>query len=141
MKHVHELTAADGDIDDLGHVNNLVFLRWALDAARAHSAKLGWAREDYQRIGGVFVVRRHEIDYLRPAFAGDAIRIETWVVNMQRSSSVREYRILRGAEELAKARTTWAYVDTTRGRLARIPDEIRAAFLPAATDQQQGQPE
>src|SRR5262249_15288637 len=122
-----DLEVVGGDIDDLGHVGNLVYVRWVLDAAAAHSAALGWDLPAYRRAGGVFVVRRQEVDYLRPAFLGDRVRVETWVEALSRVTSLRRTRILRGADELARASTTWAFV-SLEGRPIRIPDPIAASF-------------
>jgi|SRR5262250_2573892 len=129
-----DLEVVGGDIDDLGHVGNIVYVRWVLDAAAAHSAALGWDLPAYRRAGGVFVVRRQEVDYLRPAFLGDRVRVETWVEALSRVTSLRRTRIVRrivhGDEELARASTTWAFVSLD-GRPIRIPDAIADAFRPA----------
>ena len=124
-----DLEVVGGDIDDLGHVGNIVYVRWVLDAAAAHSAALGWDLPTYRRAGGVFVVRRQEVDYLRPAFRGERVRVETWVEAISRVTSVRRTRILRGDDELARAATTWAFVGLD-GRPIRIPETIAAAFRP-----------
>ena len=125
-----DLEVVGDDIDDLGHVGNIVYVRWVLDAAAAHSAAVGWDLPAYRRAGGVFVVRRQEVDYLRPAFLGDRVRVETWVEALSRVTSLRRTRIVRGEEELARASTTWAFVNL-EGRPIRIPDAIAEAFRPA----------
>ena len=76
QRHALTITAAADDIDELGHVSNLVYLRWVLDAALAHSAAAGWDHAAYRRLGAVFVVRRHEIDYLAPVVAGDEVVVD-----------------------------------------------------------------
>ena len=128
MPFLFAVAVAPADIDDLGHASNLVYLRWVQEAARAHSTACGLGREDYLARGEAFVVRRHEIDYLRPAFAGDQLTVETRVAEMGRASSLRKTRILRGAEVLATAATDWAYIDLGRGRAIRIPEDVRARF-------------
>ena len=64
------ITAAEADIDGLGHVSNLVYLRWVLDAATAHSISKGWGQAEYLAAGTVWVVRRHELDYLAQVTVG-----------------------------------------------------------------------
>ncbi|MDQ3314002.1 MAG: acyl-CoA thioesterase [Verrucomicrobiota bacterium] len=54
------LRVAAQDIDGQGHVNNVVYLRWAQDVAVAHWEALAPA-EDQTATG--WVVLRHEIDY------------------------------------------------------------------------------
>ncbi len=131
MPFVHEARVAPGDIDELGHAGNLVYLRWVLEAALSHSTSLGLDQAAYLKLGQVWVVRRHEIVYLRPAFEGDALRVETRVTTMGAASSERRTRILKSADGsvLAEAVTDWAFVDIARGRPVRIPEQIRSRFL------------
>lgn len=133
-----EVRAEAADIDELDHVSNLVYVRWVQQAATSHSAAIGWDFEAYRRLGAVFVVRRHEIDYLRSAVLGDRIVLRTWVDSWKAVSSVRMTSIVRldgpgdapeGGTELARARTTWALVSTDTGRPVRIPDDLRERFL------------
>ena len=130
MPFVHETRVAPGDIDELGHAGNLVYLRWLQEAALAHSTHLGLDQAAYLKMGQVWVVRRHEIVYLRPAFEGDALRVETRVTTMGAASSERRTRILKIADgsALAEAVTDWAFVDIARGRPVRIPEQIRSRF-------------
>ena len=71
MPYLLRVRAAPADIDGLGHVSNLVYLRWVLDAALAHSTAKGLDEAAYKARGQGWVVRRQEIDYLRAAFEGD----------------------------------------------------------------------
>jgi acyl-CoA thioester hydrolase len=126
-----------GDIDLLGHANNVSFVRWIQDVAVAHSAALGLDFEAYQRVGGVFVVVRHEIDYVRPAFRLDVIELRTWISDLMAAKCTRatELRRVAGDEILARAVTTWGFVELATGRPLRMPDEVRrplAATLPQA---------
>ena len=57
-------------IDQLGHVNNVVYLRWVQDAAIAHWSAAAPENEQEKLL---WVVTRHEIDYKRPALPGDKI--------------------------------------------------------------------
>jgi acyl-CoA thioester hydrolase len=82
----------------------------------------------------VFVVRRHEIDYLRSALRGDELEVRTHVSSVMAAKSERKYEIVRlpknGEDEvvIVRALTLWGYVDTSMGRPMRIPDEIYVAF-------------
>jgi acyl-CoA thioester hydrolase len=58
------------DIDELGHVSNLVYLRRVLDVAMAHTRARGWDYEQYRALGAIFMVRRHEIDYIAQVTLG-----------------------------------------------------------------------
>ena len=102
---VFELTLAvrDGDIDEIGHVNNVTYVRWVQDAAVAHwqarapvadQARLWW------------IVLRHEIDYKCAALPGDDIIARTWVGTASRVRFERHTEVLRASDRtlLAKAR-------------------------------------
>lgn len=123
-------TVADDEIDEQGHANNVVYVAWMQAAALAHSATLGWTPQRYLELGFGWVARSHTIEYLRPAFAGDEIVVQTHVADMKRVTSTRVYRIVRRADHelLARAETTWAFVDYATGRPTRIPAEIIHAF-------------
>lgn len=128
-------TVTQQDIDELGHANNLAYLRWLLDAACAHTAALGWPAERYRQQGAAWVVRAHSIKYLLPALHGDQLLVLTWIADLKRFSSTRRYEVVRPADGalLSVAFTDWAFVDLHTGTLKRVPDEISKALpvLPA----------
>jgi acyl-CoA thioester hydrolase len=128
MPFLLRVRAEPADIDGLGHVSNLVYLRWVLEAALAHSTAKGLDEATYKARGQGWVVRRHEIDYVRAAFAGDELVVETRVASVAAASSTRRTRILRDGELLARAATNWAYVDFRTGRPMRIPEEVKSLF-------------
>jgi acyl-CoA thioester hydrolase len=122
------IIATAADIDELGHVSNQVYLRWVLDVATAHSVARGWGHAEYRALGGMFVVRRHEIDYLAPVTVDQALVAETWVDSWKAASCVRGTQIVRGTTVVARAATTWAFCSHASGRPQRIPDVLLAAF-------------
>lgn len=128
MPHVLEVTVLAEDIDDLGHASNIVYLRWVQDAALAHTVALGLGQAEYRALGKAWVVRKHQIEYLRPALAGDVLSIETRVASMSVASSVRKTRILRAGVELCRAETDWVFIELERGRPCRIPPEVKDRF-------------
>jgi len=125
------ITPAADDIDELGHVSNLVYLRWVQDVAMAHTRALGWDYAQYRALGAVFMVRRHEIDYVAQVTLGEALRAETWVDSWRLASCIRKTEILRDGKVVARAATTWAMIGLTTGRPQRIPDELVALFTHA----------
>ena len=128
--YLNQFVVADDDIDLNRHVNNLAYLRWMQDVATAHSAAQGWTFERYLAASAGWFVRSHFIEYLKPAFAGDTVRLYTWVSDMTSRSSTRHYLVCREGDGavLAKARTVWVFVDLRSGRPVRIPPEVRSAF-------------
>lgn len=126
----HERRVDESEIDELGHVSNVDYVRWVQEVAKAHSAHVHWDYPAYLELGAVFVVRRHELDYLRPALAGERVELTTWIEAWSAATSVRRTRIARLTDgvELARATTTWALVSTESGRPTRIPEGLRRAF-------------
>src|ERR1700682_5517177 len=128
MPLFHGVEVVEADIDNLGHASNLVYLRWVQEAALAHSTALGFPEPAYIARGQASVVRKHEIEYLRPAVRGDRLRIETRVVSMRVANSSRKTEIIRGEQLLCRAETDWVYGQVSRGRPSRITDAVRGAF-------------
>jgi acyl-CoA thioester hydrolase len=128
--YVHRVTVSDTDIDMLEHVSNLVYPRWIQEGALAHCESLGFDFEAFKQTGGVFVLSRHEIDYLRPAFRGEDLEMRTYVATMSAVQSVRDSVIVRLSDDatLVKSRTIWCYVALENGKPMRIPEEMATRF-------------
>lgn len=127
-----EIEARDADIDELGHVSNIVYVRWVQDAALGHSAARGYDVEAYKKLGAIFVVRRHEIDYLVPVLVGEHVRLTTWISSVQPASSERRTLVTRISDGklIARALTLWVLVSTEAGRPRRIPQAVIDALGP-----------
>lgn len=141
------------ECDPLGHVNNTVYLGYLEQAAIDHAAAVGWPSARLQaETGAVFVARRHEIEFLRPAFENDVLEIRTWPEEMSGARAYRVYEVRRieadplnlppsrlvpgtalaadpASTLMVRARTEWAFVNLRRGRPVRIPDVVTADFL------------
>jgi acyl-CoA thioester hydrolase len=117
----------ESDIDQLGHVNNVTYLRWVQDIAVAH-----WnaAAPEDEKSRLLWVVLRHEIDYKHPGFAGDVLIIRTWVGDARRLRFDRHTEFLRPRDGryLAKARTVWCPIDAATGRPVEVSSRVRASF-------------
>ena len=121
------VVAAAADIDELGHVNNAVYLRWVQDVATAHWRAVA-RNADIERY--IWVVTRHEIDYLRPTVAGEALTLTTWVGAPKGARFDRFVHIVGPDGRLrVRAVTIWALVDRVSGRVLRVPPEVAAPFL------------
>jgi acyl-CoA thioester hydrolase len=124
---VYELPIAieAADIDELGHVNNVVYLRWVQEVATAHWRAAASAAEQEKLL---WVVLRHEIDYKRPAFLGEAIVARTWVGDATRITFERHTEIVRDGTLLAKARTLWCPIDAHSLKPVHVGQEVRERF-------------
>jgi acyl-CoA thioester hydrolase len=125
--YTHEFVVQPNEIDAMGHVNNVVYLKWVQDAAEAH-----WLTKASQDVKAKYswVVLRHEIDYLAPAFAGQTIEATTWVENYQGVRSDRIVHLINKESKkvLAKAKTTWCLLDAVTKRPKRIESDIASVF-------------
>jgi acyl-CoA thioester hydrolase len=118
------------DIDALGHVNNAVWVRYVVELATAHAKAAGFGWREDRKLGGQWIVSRHEIDYLRPALQGERILEETWVREFRGARSMRCSRFTRVIDStpLVRALTLWAWVDPHTLRPRRIPEEILVGY-------------
>jgi acyl-CoA thioester hydrolase len=120
--------AAPEHIDELGHVNNTVWVQWIQDMATAHWDSV--ARPE-DRAAFFWVVVRHEIDYRGNVSEGESVTAATWIEGpAQGAKSLRrvEFSDATG-KRLVSAATTWAMLDRATGRLARVRPEILEPFL------------
>jgi acyl-CoA thioester hydrolase len=121
------LTAEPQHIDELGHVNNAVWVQWIQAVATAHWFSLTGAEEQGRLI---WVVVRHEIDYRRPLLVGQSVTAETWVAD--KAAGARFARFMRfvsadGAVHV-EVKTDWALLDRESGRPQRVLPEMVARF-------------
>jgi len=123
-------TIEDDHVDLLGHVNNVVWIELIIELAAAHASSLGLAYEATKKLGGIWIVRRHEIDYHQPALPGEEILEETWVSSLRGARSIRSSCFTRVGDggRLVSSVTHWAYVDIETHRPRRLDPEILEAF-------------
>ena len=127
----HTLKPAPEDIDAMGHVNNVVYLRYVQEVAEAYW-KTNATHKQQRDI--LWVVLRHEIDYKKPALLEDIISGTTWVDPPEGPKIKRYVELKRAADNtlLAKACTTWCAIDSSTGRPMRLNDAIMKVFTAAS---------
>jgi acyl-CoA thioester hydrolase len=127
-RFVQQITARPEDIDELGHVNNAVWVQWIQQVAVAHWQAVAPPRDqaDY-----FWVVTRHEIDYRGNVVAGETVTAETWVPNPPRGARFDRHMKFTGADGKVKveAVSTWALIEKASGRIMRVPAAMAAPFL------------
>ena len=133
LTHSYTFKVQPGDIDQLNHVNNVVYVQWIQDAAVNHWKSV--APDEIQK-SFVWVIVRHEIDYRHPAKLNDELLIKTWVLKAQGVSSVRQVQIFRKEDMklLVESKTTWCMVDVKSKRPVRITPEVKNLFLTENTN-------
>lgn len=115
------------DFDEMGHVNNAVWVRWIQDVATAHWMAVATPE---QIAAYVWVVTRHEIDYPANVGPGEPVHARTWISDVPKGA--RYDRNMEFTDDagrvLVRAKTTWALIDRAKGRIVRVPAEIPARF-------------
>jgi len=128
LAYKHRFSVEADDIDEFGHANNVVWVRWVNDGALAHSCAVGLTPEVLAGMQAMWIVRKHEIEYLAPAFVGEQLECITWPAAVRGATSLRRNLFLRDGKLLCRAETTWALLNTMSGRPRRVPLEMMTAY-------------
>lgn len=127
------------DLDAYGHVNNARFLTLYEEARVALMFALG--QKHGLRFADGVVIRRHEVDYLRPVDyplapasegSGPTVRVEIWVEEIRPSRFTIGYELFDGEALASRARSVLVPFDLQRQRPRRLTDEERAFLEPYA---------
>jgi len=119
-------TACPADIDELGHVNNAVWVRWVQDLATAHWAV---AASPEQAAAYVWVVVRHEIDYMGNLGEGEDVSARTWVASEAVGAKFDRFvEFSKAGRVIVRARTTWAILARDSLRPIRVPKDVMERF-------------
>ncbi|MDO7173335.1 acyl-CoA thioesterase [Mariniflexile sp. AS56] len=120
------LTVTENDLDELNHVNNIRYVQWVQDIAKAH-----WLKNASENILKTYhwVMLSHYIEYKGSALLDDVVTIKTYVVDSKGATSMRMVEIYNDAQKLlTKSETSWCLINTKTKRPARITPEIIDLF-------------
>ena len=119
------------DLDQVGHVNNAVYLAYLEDCDVRVTTAHGWPPARIEAEGVRLVARRHLIDYQQPALLDDELEIATWLSGGT-DEAVRHYTLTRASDGalVARARTLWGAVDAETGAPLPIPGKLWANLAP-----------
>jgi acyl-CoA thioester hydrolase len=120
-EYTFSLIVKKNEIDDLNHVNNINYIKWVQNAAQKHWKILSSTNFDAKY---VWVVLRHEIDYLNSAKLNDELTVFTWIGASSGVKSERFVEIKKASKLIAKAKTIWCLLDKQTMKPTRIPLEI-----------------
>ena len=126
----YEFTVPSEAIDFNGHVDNVTYLRWFVEAALRHANTLGWGIEACRQKGTGWVAKSHRIEYLRPAFEGETLTMTTWIAEVGRIKALRRYELYRNDTLIALCESEWVYIDAQSGRPLRLPESMQKAVNP-----------
>ena len=135
-KFTYTFKVAQEDIDFNGHVSNITYLSWMIDAATRHSTSVGFGYEECLKFGGTWVAKSHNIEYKKPSFENDELQMETWVEEIGKIMSIRRYILTRPTDNtlICEGKTEWVFVDAKKMRPMKIPQEIVEGFEKAQVD-------
>ena len=119
-------------IDMNGHVNNVVFLQLMQDIAIEHSNINGYTLKKYQELQTTWIAKKHCIDYLKPLFLGDSVKLTTWIESISRAFAIRKYEFTNTKDNslVCKGESTWVYINLKNNRPCKIDSKLKEAFLP-----------
>jgi len=120
------------ELDSFNHVNNAVYANYMQEAAIEASTDAGYSPAWYRERGAGWVIRQLSIRYHLQASYDDELDVITWVADMKRVTSNREYKMTRASDgaSVARARVNWVYIDLKTGQPIRLPKEFERDFDP-----------
>lgn len=123
----HPIQIAVADIDEMGHVNNAVYLRWVQEAIVGYWRKTAPAESIAAHL---WVALKHEISYRRPTFLNDVIVADVVAEQVKGARAFFSTIIRRGEDVLAEVKSCWCCLDAETGRPARLARAVVARFIP-----------
>ncbi len=97
------------DCDPLAHLNNSRYLDYMLNAREDHLRdNFNLRIPDFLQQGMAWVVRQHEIQYLRPAVYNEKICITSQIIKLESSNLVVEMKMFDEQEASLKA-VLWSH--------------------------------
>ena len=126
-RYILKVKVINDHLDDLNHVNNVQYLIWSQEIAKAHWQKIN----NKIKIEGVWMVRSHSVEYRLGAFLNDKIRIETYVKNIRGPLSLRivEFYNNKTSQLIVSCRTQWCYVNLASRKPINVTTKIKELFL------------
>ncbi len=126
IKFTQEIVIKNEHLDELNHVNNVVYFSFLQDIAINHWYSTVPAN---LRVNIRWVARKHTIEYLKPAFLDDTLHITTWIEHFSPISSERHYEIYKNGILLVKASTVWIALNLHTMKPTRIDPALIERFF------------
>ena len=125
IKHIK---VTESDLDELNHVNNVRYVQWVNDIAKAHWLQMA---SDSILDHYFWVLINHNIAYKSQAVLNDTLQLKTFVVESEGVTSTRIVEIHNNASKklLVKSETKWCFIDAKTKKPTRIIPEVVHLFL------------
>lgn len=123
----YDVDVAADDIDEMGYVNNTVYLKWVQTAVLRH-----WYRFAPKEAVAAYlwVALKHEIRYRHPAFLNDHVVIRVVLEKLLGARAFYKTMINHGDDVLAEVESCWCCLDSVTRKPVRLARDIIARFLP-----------
>ena len=126
-RYKKKITVLPEHLDDVQHVNNVIYVQWMQDIASEH-----WNAYAPDRLKKevLWMIKRHEVDYFNQAFLGDELQMETWTGEHTNVTWKRHYEIIRPSDnkKIISAASVWIPLDRKTQRPRRVDDELINMF-------------
>ena len=126
-----DVEVVDSDIDGLGHTNNARYVNWCEQAAWSHSKSLGLTLDDFKSIDRAMAVSRAVYNYCAPTFAGQILRIATFLEGSGSAQMNRYFEIVRLSDDVTVLKADWklSCISLSTGKLKRLPEKFIEVYL------------
>ena len=120
-------TVTKDDLDDLNHVNNVVYVHWIQEISKKHWQAVSKSLTPTY----IWVIRRHDITYYDAAKLGDEIRITTNIKTTKGPISFRQVEMKNNktGKILVKSITEWCLLSSDTFKPIRVPETIKNLFV------------
>ncbi|MBI1815500.1 MAG: thioesterase family protein [Deltaproteobacteria bacterium] len=142
-RHVSRYRVQLYDVNAFGELGAATVLRFMQQTASDASAAAGFDVEWYADHGTIWLIRRSTVEYVTPAIYRDELAVHTWVSDIRRVRSRREYELRRIGDDtlIARGVSDWVYVDTASGKPVRAPEELQRGLMPGGVVAQERRPQ
>jgi acyl-CoA thioester hydrolase len=131
-RHVSRYRVQLYDVNAFGELHTAGFLRFMQQTASDASAAVGFGVDWYAERGTIWLIRRTLLECVAPVMYRDELAVHTWVSDIRRVRSQREYELRRIGDDqlIARGWSDWVYIDTVRGKPVRAPEEMQRGLMP-----------
>jgi len=114
------------DLDIYEHVNNIIYVNYAEEAAAQDFAARGWSPARLTEAGLGVVTKRLHIQYLSIASWGETLDVAIHPVSINHTGGSRYIKITRtDGSPVAECIMDWELVDRKSGEARSLPGELR----------------
>ena len=114
------------DLDIYEHVNNVIYVNYAEEAAAQDFAARGWSPARLTEAGLGVVTKRLHIQYLSIASWGETLNVAIHPVSVNDTGGSRYVSMTRAdGSTVAECIMDWELIDRKSGEARSLPDELR----------------